>query len=389
MDKAFDDTSPRIQAIPESKIIEMVDLARDEPDVIKLWVGEGDLPTPDFICEAAITALEEGQTRYTYSRGIPSLREGLASYHSRLYGRTFSAEQMNVTVGGMFAVMSVFQALVDAGDEVVIPSPAWPNIYEAARIVGAEVVPVPIRLGNDGWRLDLDELFDAVTPRTRVLTINSPSNPTGWMMGADEIDAVLQFARRRGLWILTDEVYTRLTYEVDHAPSFLEICEPEDRVIAVNSFSKCWSMTGWRVGWVVAPPSLGPVYENLLQYGTTGVATFLQHGASAALCHGEDFLRSNVERCRVGRDLLCSAFGELPRVRFESPNGTFYFFARVDGVEDSRELAVRILREAKVGVAPGVAFGPGGEGHVRLCFGLSPELLGAALDRLIPFFRAL
>ena len=350
MTSALEHTGERIRNVLVSEIIEVVDLARHEKDVIKLWVGESDLTTPDFIREAAIAALQEGQTHYTYSRGIPSLREALAQYLSHLYATSIDVDRISVTVGGMQAVMLAFQALVDAGEEVVIPSPAWTNVFEAAKIVGARIKDVPIRLGNAGWNLDIEEMFAAVTPRTRVLVVNSPHNPTGWIMSREEMVAVLEFARRHGLWILTDEVYTRITFDIPRATSFLELCEPEDRIIATNTFSKCWAMTGWRTGWVVAPPSLADVFENLLQYGTTGVATFVQHGAEAAIRGGEDFLASFVERCRCARDLVCDALDDVAHLRFERPGGTFYLFFQVEDLTDSKALAIQALREAKVGI---------------------------------------
>ena len=370
-----------------SDIIEVVDLARDDPDVIKLWVGESDLPTPDFICEAANRAMRHGHTRYTFSRGIPSLRSALAEYQSRLYASAIDVERISVTVGGMQAVLQAFQAVIEAGDEVVVPAPGWTNVFEAARIAGAEVRTVPFRYGNEGWSLDVEQILAAVTPRTRMLVLNSPHNPTGWIMPREQMQQLLEFARERGLWILADEVYGRLTYEVPRSPSFLEICEPEDLVIVTNTFSKCWAMTGWRVGWVVAPPSLSEVFENLLQFTTTGVATFIQHGAEAAIREGEDFLASFVERCHRARDLACDALGAVPNLSFEKPGGTFYLLFAVDGLTDSKQFVVRALREAKVGLCPGVAFGPGGEGHVRICFGVDPELLEEAMSRLVPFLR--
>ena len=384
MKSALEHTSARIRDVPVSEIIEIVDLARHQTDVVKLWVGESDLTTPDFIREAAISALQQGETRYTYSRGIPSLRETLAQYLSHLYQTTIESERISVTVGGMQAVMQAFQALLDPGDEVVIPSPAWTNVFEVAKIVGAEVKHVPLRLGNDGWHLDIEEMFAAVTPKTRALVVNSPHNPTGWIMTKDEMRAVLEFARQRGLWIVTDEVYTRITFDVPRATSMLELCEPEDRVIAANTFSKNWAMTGWRVGWVVAPPSLGDVFENLLQYG---VATFIQHGADAAIQGGESFVTSFVERCRQGREVVCNALAEVTGLRFERPGGTFYVFFRVEGLSDSKTFAIRALREAKVGICPGSAFGPGGEGCIRLCFGLDPKLLELAMERLVSFLQ--
>jgi len=384
---ALEHTSSRIRDVPVSAIIEIVDLARYEKDIIKLWVGESDLATPEFIRQAATNALEKGETRYTFSRGIPSLREAISHYMSRLYGVPIDTDRISVTVGGMQAVLQAFQAVVEEGDEVVIPAPAWTNVFEAAKIVGAKINEVALRYGNNGWHLDIEEMFDAVTPRTRALVINSPHNPTGWIMSKDEMRSVLEFARARGLWIVTDEVYIRLTFDRPRATSMLELCEPEDRVIAANTFSKNWAMTGWRVGWAVTPPSLGDVFDNLLQYGTTGVTTFVQHGAEAAIVQGEAFLEGFVERCRRSRDVLCNALAEVPSLRFSPPSGTFYLFVGVEGLTDSKALAIEALREAKVGIAPGSAFGTGGEGCVRLCFGLDPDLLASAMERLVPFLQ--
>ncbi len=388
MSLAIEHTCERIRAIPMSDIIEVVDLARNDPDVYKLWVGESDLPTPEFICDAAVRAMREGHTRYTYSRGIPSLREALAEYHSRLYGAPMDVERISVTVGGMQAVLQAFQAVCEPGDEVVVPSPAWTNVFEAARIAGGVIRTVPFRFGNRGWHLDLEELFAAVTDRTRVLVVNSPQNPTGWIMPREQMEEVLDFARRRGLWILADEVYHRLTYEMPRAPSFLELCDPEDRVIATNTFSKGWAMTGWRAGWAIAPPSLGLIFENLLQFGTTGLPTFVQHGCEAAIRHGEAFLRSFVARCRTGRDVVCDALSGVPGLRFEKPGGTFYLMVRVEGLADSKAFVIDVLREARVGLCPGVAFGPEGEGHFRICFGVDHRMLEEAMERLVGHLSA-
>ena len=389
MSLAVDHTCERVRNIPMSDIIEVVDLARDAPDVCKLWVGESDLPTPEFICDAAVRAMREGHTRYTYSRGIPSLREALADYHTRLYGgKPMDVERVSVTVGGMQAVMQAFQAVCEPGDEVVVPSPAWTNVFESARIAGANIKTVPFRFGNRGWHLDLDEFFAAVTPLTKVLVINSPQNPTGWIMPREQMEDVLAFARGRGLWILADEVYHRLTYEMPRAPSFLEFCDPEDRVIATNTFSKSWSMTGWRAGWAVAPPSLGLIFENLLQFGTTGLPTFVQHGCEAAVRDGEEFLTNFVARCRTGRDVVCDALSGVPGLRFEKPGGTFYLMVRMEGLDDSKAFVIEVLREARVGLCPGVAFGPGGEGHFRICFGVDHRLLEEAMGRLTAYLSA-
>jgi aspartate/methionine/tyrosine aminotransferase len=378
---------PNIAALPESGIVELVNYARERDGLIPLWVGEGDLPTPAFIADAAIAALRDGQTFYTYQRGIPPLRAAIAGYLTRTYAATVTPEQVFVTVGGMQAIKQTVQMLIGPGDEIVMPSPVWPNIFNAAHIMGGVVRPVTLNLGNDGWSLDLDRLFDACGDRTRAIFINSPGNPTGWMMSRDDMIAVRDFARARGLWIISDEVYGRMTYEVDRAPSFLELAEPDERVIVVNTFSKNWAMTGWRIGWVVAPAELGQVYENLIQYNTSGVPTFLQYGAIAAMNDGEPFFAEMLDRCRTGRAIVCNALEQLPRVRFAPPPGTFYLFFKVDGEPDSRALAFKLADQANVGLAPGSAFGEGGDPYLRLCFCMSPARLEEAMDRLSRVLR--
>ena len=377
---------PAISGLPESGIVEVVNYGRERPDLLPLWVGEGNLPTPDFIGEAAHKALLDGETFYTWQRGIPPLRTGIADYLNRSYGTSVDGEQIFVTVGGMGAIIIALQAIIDAGDEVAMISPVWPNIFEAVQVVGGVAHPVPMSLTETGWALDLDRLFDACGPRTKAIFVNSPGNPTGAMLGREDMIRIRDFARERGLWIISDEVYGRLTYEDDHAPSFLQIMEPDERLLVVNTFSKNWSMTGWRIGWVVASRSLGQVFENLIQFNTSGVASFLQFGALAAI--GSDpVVEALRERCRVGRDIVCNALAELPRVHFHRPAGAFYVFFAVDGEPDSRALAIKLVDDANVGLAPGSAFGPGGEGYLRLCFGGSHDLLRRAMGRLGPALR--
>ncbi len=212
----------RISGIELNQICDIADLAREDPDVIKLWIGEGDLPTPDFIREAAVASLAAGQTRYTYSHGVPALREALDRYHKRHWNVDIGADRFSVTAGGVQAIMQAFQAVLSPGDEVIVPVPAWPNLVEIVRILGGKVVPVNYRVAEGGgFRLDLDDIFAAVTPRTRVIAINSPSNPTGWIMPREQMKAVLDFARSRGIWIVSDEVYAHFTYDGTIAPSCL------------------------------------------------------------------------------------------------------------------------------------------------------------------------
>ncbi len=368
---------------PESGIVEVVNFAREREDLIALWVGEGDLPTPDFICQAANRSLAAGETFYTYQRGIPALRQALADYHAKTYGRPFSHERFFVTGSGMQAIQLAVQAIAGAGDEVVLPGPAWPNLAAAVEIMGARAVTVPMAFSANGWSLDPERLFDAVTPRTRAIYVNSPCNPNGWTAGRDWLEVVLAGARARGLWIIADEVYGR--YSLDgspRAPSFYDVAEDDDLIFYVNTFSKNWAMTGWRIGWISAPPALGQVIENLIQYSTSGVATFIQRAACTALVEGEDFLAQQIARAKVGLATMSAILDGSDRVRYAPPQGAFYLFFSVDGFPDSRALAMKVVSETGVGLAPGSAFGAAGEGFVRLCFARSQSDIAQAAARL-------
>ena len=370
-------------AAPESGIVEVANYGRGRAGLIPLWIGEGDLPTPAFICEAATRALAAGETFYTWQRGIPDLRKALARYHTALYGRDFVAEEFYVTGSGMQAIQIVIAMLAGAGDEIVIPTPTWPNAAAATGIMGARPVEVPMTFGNDGWSLDFERLAAAVTPRTRALFIVSPSNPTGWTASLDDLRALLALARRHGLWIVADETYARFWYgEGARAPSFYDVMEAQDRVLFVNTFSKNWAMTGWRVGWIGANPALGQVIENMIQYATSGVAQFMQRAAVAALERGEGFVAHQIERARRGRAIASDLLGSTGRCRFSAPQGAFYLFFRVEGETDTRRLAMRLIDEANVGLAPGTAFGAGGEAFLRLCFARNAEQLETAVGRV-------
>jgi aspartate/methionine/tyrosine aminotransferase len=367
---------------PESGIVEVFNYGRNREGLIPLWVGEGDLPTPAFISDAAVKSLRDGETFYTYQRGLPELRAALARYHRKIYGRAFDVERFFVTSGGMPAIQMATRLVSGSGDEVIVPTPAWPNFAAAVGIAGATPVEVPMTFGNAGWTLDLDRLFAAVTPRTTAIFLNSPSNPTGWTAGLDELRAILAFARERGLWIVADEVYHRYFYAGDRSPSFYDIADPDDRLLHVNTMSKNWAMTGWRIGWLSAPPALGPVIENLIQYSSSGTAAFMQRAATVALDEGDDFIALQVARARAGRDIVVSGLGATGRVRFAEPEGAFYLFFSVDGETDTRKLAFRLIEEANVGLAPGAAFGGAGAGFLRLCFARDAGQMRTATERL-------
>ena len=393
LSQPFSPLRPEAELAPASGIVEVANYGRLRPGIIPLWVGEGDLPTPAFICEAATRSLAAGETFYTWQRGIPDLRQALARYHERLYGQPCSPDRFFATVGGMHAAQIASRMLGGPGDEILIPTPAWPNFSGAITIAGARPVAVPMRGEASGWTLDLERLRAAVTPRTRAMVINSPANPTGWTASLDDIREILAIARDHGLWIVADEIYARFGFDPDRltggrTPSFRDVMSEDDRIMFVQTFSKNWAMTGWRLGWLEAPPALAPTIEKLIQYSTSGVPIFHQRAGIAALEEGDAFVAEQVARARRGRDVVCSGLAATGRVTLPPPPGAFYAFFKVEGAPDSRALALRLVDEANVGLAPGSAFGEAGAGYLRLCFARKAEDLEEAVRRLAPVLQA-
>ena len=376
---------PEIERLGESLIRDVAEANIGRTDVIALWFGEPDTPTPDFIKRAAVRALEANHVFYTQNRGIPPLREAIAGYASRLHGRPIGAERITVTASGMSAIMLTSQLIVAPGDNVVAVGPIWPNCVETVHVMGGETRIVPLdAVEGGGWRLDLDRLLDACDGRTVAVMVNSPSNPTGWVMTAGEQRALLEECRARGIYVVADEVYVRLAFDAARAPSFLDIAEPEDRVLVINSFSKSWSMTGWRLGWLTHDAALGGAFAKLNEYNLASPTTFVQHAGITAIEEGDRFVESLVERYRRNRDLVVQRLGAMRRVRLPRPDGAFYAFFAVDGVTDSLGFAHELIETAGVGLAPGRAFGEAGEGRLRLCFAAEADTLSRALDRLEP-----
>ncbi|MCO5092463.1 pyridoxal phosphate-dependent aminotransferase [Bosea sp. (in: a-proteobacteria)] len=374
---------PEARNAPPSGISEVVDHGRQRPGLIPLWVGEGDLSTPAFITDAAVRSLEAGETFYTWQRGIPELRDALARYHQRLYGRGFSPESFFVTASGMHAVQIAVRLVAGPGDEIVVPTPAWPNFGAAVGVCGAVPVCVPMDYAQGRFTLDLDRLAAAITPRTRAILVNSPSNPTGWTATRAEQEALLALSRRHGIWIVADEIYGRFVYDGSpRASSFHDVMEAQDRVVFVQSFSKNWAMTGWRIGWIEAPAAFGQIIENLIQYSSSGSPVFVQRGAVAALDEGEGFVAEQIARAAEGRRIVFEGLKATNRVTLSAPDGAFYQFFSVDGHADSRALALDLIDRANVGLAPGTAFGAGGESGLRLCFARKSADLVEAVARL-------
>ncbi len=385
---ANDHIRAQVRDLQHSGIREIAHVGMDRPGVIPLWFGEPDLPTPDFIIAASDAALRAGETFYSHNRGVPELRQAIVGYTNELYGMAIGTDRITVTSAGMNALMMIAELLVEPGDNIVFVTPLWPNFFRCVEIMGGEARQVPLRRDGDGWALDLDRLFEACDERTRAVCVNSPSNPTGWLMDGESQAEVLARCRERGIWLIADEVYARVIYDRPHAPSFLEISAPEDLLLVVNSFSKTWAMTGWRLGWITAPASIGQALESLSEYNVASPSTSAQFAGITAIRDGQPFVDGMVERYRIARDIVQQRLGAMRRVRLTRPEAAFYAFFAVDGVEDSRVFAIQLLDETNVGIAPGTAFGAGGEDCLRICYAKSPELLGEAFDRLAPLLDA-
>ncbi|UVC09680.1 pyridoxal phosphate-dependent aminotransferase [Rhizobium sp. TH2] len=385
----IDSLSPQARLAPESGIVEIFNHARGREGLIPLWAGEGDTPTPQFISDAAAASLAAGHTFYTYNRGIPDLRRAIADYYVRHFNKTLSPEHFYVVGSGMQAIKLSIEAVCAPGDEAVYLSPAWPNFAAAVGLAGATPVPVELEFAEGRWSLDADRMKAAITPKTSAIFINSPSNPTGWTATLDDLRAILDLAREHGLWVIADEIYALYYFNGGRAPSFLDVMDETDRVLFVNSFSKNWSMTGWRVGWIVAPPALGQVIENLVQYSTSGVAEFMQRGGIAALDHGDALIRENYEKALKSRDILCDALIATNRVETLKPDGALYAFLKIDGIKDTRAAAFDIVDKTAVGLAPGTAFGAGGSQFLRACFLRDPAKVQIAAERLAAYIRGL
>ncbi|HTJ05413.1 MAG TPA: pyridoxal phosphate-dependent aminotransferase [Caldimonas sp.] len=382
---------PVIDDLPASKIREVANAAMDRSDVLAFWFGESDETTPPFIRDAAVASLAAGETFYSHNLGLAELREAIARYVSSLHP-PIGSDRVAVTSSGVSALMLAMQALVGAGDEVVAVVPVWPNLTAQPAILGAHVTRFALEPDVDGeWRLDVAALCSAVTRRTRVLLVNSPNNPTGWTLAHDEQHALLEHCRSTGTWIVADEVYERVFFDDDRrgaAPSFLDIADPDDRLIVVHSFSKSFLMTGWRLGWLVVPPGAAPSFAKLIEFNTSCAPVFVQRAGLAALANATNFVPGLIERLRGCRDTLLPLLRAIPGVRVATPRGGLYAFLRPPGSDDSLAFAKRLVRDVGVGIAPGAAFGPEGEGWLRWCFAsrdtgrlrLGAQRLGAFLQ---------
>jgi aspartate/methionine/tyrosine aminotransferase len=374
---------PGVQALRASKIREVANAGMGRDDLVAFWFGEPDEVTPEFIRRAAVDALNGGDTFYTQNLGIPQLREAIARYVTRLHRRV-EPGNVAVTNSGMSALMLANQALVGPGDRVVIVTPVWPNLVEIPRILGAQAVTFPLTFSAERWQLDLGRLLSTLTPDTRMICINSPNNPTGWTISTGELRTILEHCRRHGIWILADDAYERLHYDNGSgvAPSFLDHAQAEDRIVSTNTFSKSWLMTGWRLGWIVMPEALAASIGTLIEYNTSCAPPFVQRAGVVAIDQGEEVVRHFNARLRHARDFLLSRLRDIPGIEAAVPAGAMYAFFRFAGAGDSLAFCKRLVADAGLGLAPGIAFGPEGEGFVRWCFAASDERLERGVHKL-------
>ncbi|MCI5060904.1 MAG: pyridoxal phosphate-dependent aminotransferase [Alphaproteobacteria bacterium] len=376
------------QNLPPNVGAEILRYGWRKPDILSLGQGEGNAPTPDFIMDGAVEALRAGKTHYGPVLGQPVLREALSSYYEQVFNFDIPANRLFVTGSGTTAMHLALTSILEKGDEVVAVTPIWKNLLGAVELAEARIVQVPLDFGEEesgsqkGWSLDLERLLAAVTDKTKALLIVTPSNPTGWMMSEEEMRHVLDFARARGIWIISDEVYSRTAYGLSHAPSFLGVAQADDLLITVNSFSKSWAMTGWRLGWLVGPAAAEEIIRDIALYDNMGPPTFTQFGAVKALEDGEDFIAQQMVGWEANRDYMMERLGAHPKITMVAPSATFYAFFKVEGEPDCLTFAKRLIDEQSLSLAPGCAFGAGAKGWMRLCFAVSRPRLEEALDRL-------
>lgn len=386
--------SPTVAAsalsVPYSRIRELAEIAMGMEGVFKLYFGESNIPTPDYIKRAAQKAMADGFTYYTENAGLPSLRKALARYYSELHGVELDpASEIAVTASGVQALNIAIRCMLDPGDEGLVLTPAWPNGSSIIQMSNAHVREIPHVLSGGRYSIDFDALERVVTPRTRLLLYTSPSNPLGWVATGEDQDRLLEFTRRHGLWLMADEVYERLYYpalaSTAAAPSILQKCTRHDAVVVIQSFSKSYCMTGWRLGWLAGRKDLVSRASQLTEFVVSHAPSFAQKAGETALLWGEDLLRQMVCRLRENRDFCLGVLEKAPGVTIPVPDGAFYLFAKIDGVTDSFAFCKQLLMETKVGLAPGVAFGAGGEGNVRICYASDRPILEEAMIRLKRF----
>jgi len=356
--------------------------------VLDFTVGEPDQPTPPHIVEAGRAAIEAGKTKYAPASGLPELRAAVAHRYREDFQVSFAPEDVTVAVGGKQALALLYQAILDRGSEVVVPVPAWPTFAEAARVAGATPVFVPLTEGN-GFRLTARAVAKAITPKTRAVVVNSPSNPTGAVIEPGELLKVARLARQHGFWLLYDDTYAHLVFRAGGPPALQEVKDAAaGHLVVVGTVSKTYCMTGWRVGWVMGPRALADACTALNSHSVQGPATFSQIAAAEALTAPQDVVRAMAAEYRRRRDFIHPAVAGIPGVSCPEPEGGFYVFPDVSRclsreLPDTIDLCTRLLEEKAVAVVPGEGFHA--PGFFRLSFASAVEDLHEGARRIAAF----
>jgi aspartate/methionine/tyrosine aminotransferase len=369
--------------VAESPMVQIATIAESMPGSLKLCYGESDMPTPAFICRAADEAMRAGHTFYTHTAGYRELREAIASKIAELHQVRYDVPEIMATVGGTMAIYAAIRALVGRGDNAVIVSPAYAIFSNAVIMSGGEPRPAPLARRGDRFVLDLDRIREAIDAYTRLIVVNSPSNPTGWVITEDEQRALAEIAERHDVVILADEVYERLVYDGRAtAPSFARVVTNRDRLIVINSFSKTYNMTGWRLGWAQTSARTITAMYKAAEFMTSNPAAMVQQAGIAALRDGEPYVAELREHYRQRRDQVTATLSNLPGVSLPDPQGAFYAFPKFDDSTDSAAFTAALLRDTGLALAPGVGFGRDGEGYIRVCFASTEATISDALARL-------
>jgi len=373
-----------VQDLPPNPGAEILRYGWKKTNMVSLGQGEGCAPTPDFIVEAANQAMIEGKTHYGPVLGQPALREEITNYYKRIFDVDITANRVFVTASGTTAMHLALTSILDKGDEVVAITPIWKNLLGAVKLAQANAVQVPLNYEEEkqDWSLDMETVFAACPPKTKAILIVTPSNPTGWVMSEDQMRTLMGFCRERGIWIVSDEVYNRSLYDSSFAPSFLNVAQEDDLLLTINSFSKSWAMTGWRLGWLTGPACAENIVRDIALYDNMCPPTFTQYGGIAALQQGEDFIQNQQKDWAHNLDIIMDRFDKNPKIHSYRPSSTFYSFFKVDGEDDSLAFAKKLIDEARLSLAPGCAFGADVGQWMRLCFAVSENKLQDALDRL-------
>ena len=372
--------------VAESPMVQIATIAESMPGSLKLCYGESDMPTPEFICRAAHEAALAGHTFYTHTAGYTELRQAIADKILALHRVRYAPAEIMATVGGTMAIYAAIRAFVGHGDNAIILSPAYAIFSNAVIMSGGEPRPVPLARHRDSFALDLDRVRAAIDANTRLLIVNSPSNPTGWMITEDEQRALVEIADRHDLVLLADEVYERLVYGREAiAPSFARVETNRDRLIIVNSFSKTYNMTGWRLGWAQTSARTITTMYRAVEFMTSNPTAMVQQAGIVALRDGEPYIAELLEHYAKRRDQVVRALQDIPGVTLPTPQGAFYAFPKIAAASDSTAFTRALVRETGVALAPGVGFGSDGEGYIRVCFASTEATLTSALSRLRTF----